>query len=58
MFLIPKETIRLKCGKNENDQITPAIVDQTLHQFDDDFELEFWASKHSILTLKMVFCTE
>ena len=40
--------------KNETTELPPVIVDQALHRFDDDFELELGASKHLILTLKQV----
>ena len=55
MFLIPKETIRLKCGNYKRLNLLPIIVDQALLQFRKDFnlnEMESQPSKHLILTLR------
>ena len=52
MFLIPKESMNNKNVETVKfEMILPAIVDQALHQFDDN-SLKFWASKHLNLTLR------
>ena len=55
MFLIPKETIILKCRNCKRLNLPLAIVDQALLQFREDFnlnEMESQSSKHLILTLR------